>query len=365
MDLPVIPFAFATSGDKCEIPWNEDSKKHLSWEKGFTSLYSQNPETGGQYITRESVNTIFNKITSWMVEYQKHTIFPYQESVGSSTGYAKNQRVLVYYNTSTGQLIDYDAYAKLPEDEALYCTEVTVISQVDNNNTSPLVATNLFNQWIVSDGTPLGGIKLLCTHQTSLPGYLDLGNVNANTIKYNLSDYPRVKALLKKGTKFSCLKVHEENGEVTTFSIDCRGLFMRLFNEEADVDKGRTFNEPQEHSQGALYGEFFVAMGRKYNDRAGADHYERISNITCFVTKPNAPVQNVFKSIRKSTKGAKIDSAGTDEVSFGLDGYPYKDINEGLRAIGGNVLVFDTTSLPNVGDENRPSNFCVKAFLKV
>lgn len=365
MQLPIIPFAFAVNGDKCEVPWNKHQQNHLSWEHGFTSLYSLNPEAGGQYITRESVNTIFNKITSWIVEAQKHLTFPYQESYGTSTGYARKQKVLVYYNQATGNLIDNDAYVKLHDDEALHCAELVVTSQVDNNTTSPLVQQNLFKTWLVTDGTPLGGIKLLTTHQNFLPGYLDLGSLNAETTKYNLSDYPRVKSLIAKGTQFSCLKVHEENGEATTFSIDCRGLFMRLFSEGSEVDKGRAFNSVQDHAQAQLYGEFFLAMGRKYNDRAGADHYERISNISCFVTKPNAPINNVFKSIRKSTKGAKIDSAGTDEVSFGLDGYPYKDVNEGIRAIGGNVLAFDTAQCANVSNENRPSNFCVKAFLKV
>lgn len=239
--ISILKHAFAERGDKTEISLDTSPEGLVSWEQGYGLKYALNPELDGEYIQRDNFNYIQYIISKGLKDLQINGGRLWDsQSANLIGGFPAGARVMAYYDLTTSQITQ----EPIKDNEGNHLsTTIQLVSMRDNNITSPFEPANLFKSWWVDDGVGLFGLKLstqnISANYHKIPsGYLDLGDSQVASKKYNYNDYPRVKHFKEAQALPSYFIDNSDN----TFSlVDLRGRFPRLFSNGGSIDSGRDF----------------------------------------------------------------------------------------------------------------------------
>lgn len=239
--ISILKHAFAERGDKTEISLDTSPEGLVSWEQGYGLKYSLNPELDGEYIQRDNFNYIQYIISKGLKDLQINGGRLWDsQSANLIGGFPAGARVMAYYDLTTSQITQ----EPIKDNEGNHLsTTIQLVSMRDNNITSPFEPANLFKSWWVDDGVGLFGLKLstqnISANYHKIPsGYLDLGDSQVDSKKYNYNDYPRVKHFKEAQALPSYFT---DNGDNTFSLVDLRGRFPRLFSNGGSIDSGRDF----------------------------------------------------------------------------------------------------------------------------
>lgn len=243
--ISIIKHAFAERGDKTEIPVDTSPEGLVSWEQGYGLKYALNPELDGEYIQRDNFNYIMHIQSKGLKDLQTNGGRLWDsQSANLIGGFPAGARVMAYYDLTTSQIIQ----EPIKDGEGNYLTPtIQLVSMRDDNITSPFEPANLFKSWWIDDGVGLFGLKFssqnISANYHKIPsGYIDLGDSQVATKKYNFTDYPRVKHF-KEAQVLPSYFI--DNGDNTFSLVDLRGRFPRLFSNGGSIDSGRAFSTLQ------------------------------------------------------------------------------------------------------------------------
>lgn len=319
--ISIPKYAFAERGDKVEIAMDTSPEGLVSFEQGYGLKYALNPELDGEYILRDNFNYVMYIQSKGLKDLQINGGRLWDsQSANLINGFPAGARLMVYYDLTTGQITQ----EPIKDSEGNYLSStIQIISMRDNNITSPFEPANLFKSWWVDDGVSLFGLKLstqnISASYHKIPsGYLDLGDSQVMTKKYNFADYPRVKHFKDA----QALPAYFIDNNDNTFSlVDLRGRFPRLFSNGGSIDSAREFN--------ALQG----------------DAIRNIKGGVKWVSTTLQGSKSEPSGAFYSTYDAKYSTNGNGCVSFNLE--------------------FSASMVVPTADENRPNNFNVKMYIKV
>ena len=345
----LLKYAFAQDGDKVAIPEDKTTDNKLSFQTGYTKIYSTNPEEGGEYITRTAFNGIINQITQSIVDNQRNGGYLYDSSIAYNAG----ARVMVFYDILRNKVVQ-------TPNSAITTTTIILVSQKDNNTDSPYELQNLFKSWWVEDGNPLCFVKIALINNLSddiggAPvGYIDIGASDIDTKQFSLEDYPRIsKAFETLNTdKYGYFTKDGDNFKVT----DLRGAFCRLYSNGSEVDSGRDFNTLQTDAIRNITGEIALMDDDAYTKRSTT--YNSMYNISAWYPTDNA---GAFGIKRESTEEATIRYNSNPNYTTGINA---GGAGVSVRDYLGNIATFDASKIIPTAKENRPYNFNVKFYIK-
>lgn len=254
--ISILKYAFAERGDKTEIALDTSPEGLVSWEQGYGLKYALNPELDGEYIQRDNFNYIMHIQSKGLKDLQTNGGRLWDsQSANLIGGFPAGARVMAYYDLTTGQITQ----EPIKDNEGNYLSStIQLVSMRDQNITSPFEPANLFKSWWVDDGVGLFGLKFstqnISANYHKIPsGYIDLGDSQVATKKYNYADYPRVKHFKDAQALPSYFT---DNGDNTFSLVDLRGRFPRLFSNGGSIDSGRDFATLQGDAIRNIVGQF-------------------------------------------------------------------------------------------------------------
>ena len=319
--ISIPKYAFAERGDKSEIAMDASPEGLVSFEQGYGLKYALNPELDGEYILRDNFNYIMYIHSKGLRDLQTNGGRLWDsQSANLIGGFPAGARFMVYYDLTTGQITQ----EPIKDSEGNHLsTTIQIISMRDNNITSPFEPANLFKSWWIDDGVSLFGLKLstqnISASYHKIPsGYLDLGDSQVATKKYNFADYPRLKHF-KDAQSMPAYFI--DNNDNTFSLVDLRGRFPRLFSNGGSIDSAREFN---------------MLQGDAIRNITGG-----IDQVSTSLTGSSVEATGVFTS----SNFRRFANNGGGSLCFYM----------GIDA---------SKSLPTA-DENRPNNFNVKLYIKL
>ena len=319
-NAPFFKYAFAQSGDKTEIPQEQDPQGRVSYQIGFGGAYSKDPAADGYYILRDNFNQLMFDTTNAVRQLQINGGNLWSAEISANGGYPAGAVVLVKMQINGA----VDSGGDFTQNLNYY---QPVVSMQDANTDEP-TATNLFKSWWVLDGNPLFGVITRLSNAgltaTAPSGYLEIGGVSPDT-KYNFSDYPRIQRALTSGYGSE----YFTNNSDDTFSIvDLRGRFPRLWSNGGTIDSARTFeslqNDAIRNATGSLRAYYIAYTTNMY---------------------PSWYADGVFTA-------SGSDRNGTSAYTEG-------------QARGGSTANFNLNNQIPTANEVRPYNFNMRMFIKV
>lgn len=345
----LLKYAFAQDGDKVTVPQDKTTDNKLSFQAGYTKIYSTNPEEGGEYITRTAFNGVINQITKSILDNQRNGGYLYDSSIAYNAG----ARVMVFYDILKNKIVET---ASSP----ITTTTVILVSQKDNNTDSPYTASNLFTSWWVDDGNPLCFVKIALVNNLSddiggVPiGYIDIGASDIGTKQFALASYPRIaKAFeLLNTDKYGYFKKQGTNFVIT----DLRGAFGRIYSNGSQIDSGREFNTIQTDAIRNIKGEIALMDDDAYNKQTTT--YNSMYNISAWYPTDNA---GAFGIKRESTEEAIKSYSSNPNYTTGINA---GGAGASVRDYLGNIATFDASLSVPTASENRPVNFSFKMYIK-
>lgn len=344
----LFKYAFAQDGDKATIPDDSQGDK-LSFQSGYTKIYSTNPEEGGEYIKRPEFNGLINQITQAILDSQRNGGFLYDSSIAYNAG----ARVMVFYDILKNKVIE-------TPNNAISTATIILVSQKDNNTDSPYELPNLFKSWWVDDGNQLGFVKMCLINNLSndigsVPvGYIDVGATDINTKQFQLTDYPRI------AKAFEILNSNNYGfftKKDSYFTIsDLRGAFPRIYANGIERDSGREFNTLQDDAIRNITGEIALMDDDAYNQHSTT--YNSMYNISAWYPTDSA---GAFGIKRQSTEDATMSYNSNPEYTTGINA---GGAGQSVKQYLGNIATFDASKIVPTAKENRPYNFNVKFYIK-
>lgn len=238
-----IRAAFASKGDKEEIPFFPDGKTPMDFERGYPATYELDPDAGGEWIQRKHFNYIINQLSLALQETQRNGTRDWDKIIAQDGGYNVGESCLINYNPYTRKLTQ-----TLPTEfntESNYIQKIKIVSLINGNKTNPYDTNALYNTWLVDDGYSLGSLQIDSINHAEAPiGFLRV-NLDKPDTQYSFNNFKRVRELLKNtevGKNFGIFKKHS----LDTFQfMDIRGHFMRTFSNGSTIDSARDFNALQ------------------------------------------------------------------------------------------------------------------------
>lgn len=238
-----IRAAFASKGDKEEIPFFPDGKTPMDFERGYPATYELDPDAGGEWIQRKHFNYIINQLSLALQETQRNGTRDWDKIIAQDGGYNVGESCLINYNPYTRKLTQ-----TLPTEfntESNYIQKIKIVSLINGNKTNPYDTNALYDTWLVDDGYSLGSLQIDSINHAEAPiGFLRV-NIDKPDTQYSFNNFKRVRELLKNtevGKNFGIFKKHS----LDTFQfMDIRGHFMRTFSNGSTIDSARDFNALQ------------------------------------------------------------------------------------------------------------------------
>lgn len=328
-----LKYAFAQDGNKTPIDVERNLQGLVSARDGYTPPYSNDPQAGGEFITREVFNGILYYFTKEIQTLQINGLNELDQAILTTKGYPKGARCVVWLNIQNCKLDINGATNPL-------CVSVPIVSMKDQNQTNPYNIQNaLFGDWWLDDGCQIGEIR---TFQVSLPappdGYLDLAPNEANP-SYTKESYPRIKAILGDSAS-SKWGFFQSTSETNFTIINPRGRFPRVWSNGSSIDNGRLFDTLQGDAIRNITGRYLSNGSTAYSsDRGG---------------RWAAYDLNPWRA-RGAITDRNGNSVGDDTNSFA---------SSGSVAFNLDVSKVVPTTDTNQG-ENRPYNFNQKMYIKV
>lgn len=113
-----LKYTFAEQGEKEEIPEDYESDNSVSFEDGFTELYSKSYQTGGLIINRKHLNYLFNKLFESYKFWQRNSMFEWTENTEQPTTMKSFQ--VKYQGKVYQRLADVKYDGKTPDKSTAY-----------------------------------------------------------------------------------------------------------------------------------------------------------------------------------------------------------------------------------------------------
>lgn len=337
-----LKYAFAQDGQKVPLDVERSLQNLVSARDGYTPPYSNDPQAGGEFITREVFNGILYYFTKEIQTLQVNGVNELNQTILTTTGYPKGARCVVWLNIQTCRLDANGATNPL-------CVSVPIVSMKDQNQTNPYAQNALFGDWWLDDGCQIGEIR---TFQVNLPnppdGYLDLAPNEAKP-SYTKESYPRIKAILGDSPA-SKWGFFQSTSETNFTIINPRGYFPRVWSNGSSVDNRRMFDTLQSDAIRNITGYALIA--------GGAQAVLTTGNTTTLAQQQgmsrNFDGALVLEKARRNTSGNVFSPTG------GYSGNP-DNYYMGIKIDASGVV---PTTDTNQG-ENRPYNFNQKMYIKV
>lgn len=263
-----IRAAFASKGDKEEIPFFPDGKTPMDFERGYPATYELDPDAGGEWIQRKHFNYIINQLSLALQETQRNGTRDWDKIIAQDGGYNVGESCLINYNPYTRKLTQ-----TLPTEfntESNYIQKIKIVSLINGNKTNPYDTNALYDTWLVDDGYSLGSLQIDSINHAEAPiGFLRV-NLDKPDTQYSFNNFKRVRELLKNtevGKNFGIFKKHS----LDTFQfMDIRGHFMRTFSNGSTIDSARDFNALQSPALPNIKGVFGMSSRGFSNAVSGA-----------------------------------------------------------------------------------------------